>query len=169
MSSKKSLRKEMLQKRRNLTEQEIKTMSQIIVDKVRPLLKGRVGMFYPIQNEVDLLRLLNDEMALPKIDGDMHFHLYEGEFVKGEYNIPEPTGDEVIVDTLLVPGSVYDLNGYRIGYGGGYYDKYMTDNHLKIGICFDFQVIDKLPKEEHDVQLDLLVTEKRTISFKLKE
>lgn len=165
MSSKKTLRESMLRKRSLLTKNEISDLSSIIVEKVRPLLKGRVGVFYPIKNEVDVLSI-EGNLAFPKITERMDFYLFEGEFVKGKYNIPEPTGDLVEVDTIIVPGSVYDLEGYRIGYGGGYYDRYMKSHHIKIGVCFDFQVVDLLPRESHDVKLDWLVTEKRIIKFK---
>lgn len=167
MYSKRELRKQMLAKRAQLTKENIDEFSRLIIKQVKPYLTDQtVGIFYPIKNEVDLLSLLDLNVAFPKVDGDMTFHKYTGLFVKGAYNIPEPTGEECEVDVLLIPGSVFDLSGYRIGYGGGYYDKYLKPNHLKIGVCFDFQVVDYLPVEEHDVQLDMLITEKRLISFK---
>ncbi len=165
MSSKKELRRSMLTKRANLSEDEISVKSRIIVEKVKELIEGRVGLFYPIRNEVDL-RSIDGDIAFPKVLEEMEFYEFTGNFVRGKYNIPEPTGDKTEVDTIIVPGSVFDLSGYRIGYGGGYYDKYMKECHLKIGVCFDFQVIDRLPREEHDVRLDWLITEKRIFKYK---
>lgn len=166
MSSKSDLRKEKLNMRNRLTVEEIKEKSSLIVRRLKPLLEGRVGIFYPIKNEVDLLELLTNGIAFPKVIDDMNFYEYEGSFTLGKYDIPEPTGRLVEVDTIVVPGSVFDLKGYRIGYGGGYYDRYMKPHHKKIGVCFDFQVVDILPTEVHDVGLDMLITESRIINFK---
>ncbi len=165
MFSKRELRKKMLDQRSQLSEKEILKNSKIIVEKVQTLIEGRVGIFYPIRNEVNLLSI-DGEVAFPRVIEGMEFYKYTGELVKGKYNIPEPTGAKTEVDTIIVPGSVFDSYGYRIGYGGGYYDKYMKEHHLKIGVCFDFQVIDELPKEVHDVRLDWLVTEKRILEYK---
>lgn len=166
MSSKSDLRREKLNIRNRLTIDEIKEKSSLIVKRLKPHLKGRVGIFYPIKNEVDLLELLTNGIAFPKVIDDMNFFEYEGSFTLGKYDIPEPTGRQVEVDTIVVPGSVFDLKGYRIGYGGGYYDRYMKPHHKKIGVCFDFQVVDVLPTEAHDVGLDMLITESRIINFK---
>jgi 5-formyltetrahydrofolate cyclo-ligase len=165
MSSKKELRTMMLRRRSALTKQEIEEKSKCIVEKVQTLINGKVGLYYPIKNEVDV-RSIDAEIAYPKVIQEMAFYEYDGNFVRGKYNIPEPTGLLTEVDTLIVPGSVFDLDGYRIGYGGGYYDKYMKAHHVKIGVCFDFQVIEKVPREVHDVRLDWLVTEKRIIKYK---
>ncbi len=167
MSSKSVLRKEKLFERSSLTEKQVQRMSLNICKSVKEYIGSeKVGLFYPIKNEVDLLSLVNENSSFPRVIKDMSFYKFEGKFVKGKYNIPEPTGELTEVQTLIVPGSVFDLKGYRIGYGGGYYDKYLKSNHLKIGVCFDFQVVDELPIESHDVKLDMLITEKRIINFK---
>ncbi|MDF2987943.1 MAG: 5-formyltetrahydrofolate cyclo-ligase [Eubacterium sp.] len=70
------------------------------------------------------------------------------------------------LDIIIVPGSVFDINKNRIGYGGGFYDRYLagiSGNCRKIGVCYDFQVVDKVPYQEYDIPLDLLVTENRII------
>lgn len=90
----------------------------------------------------------------------------------GKYGILEPPLLECnivppgVFDIVIVPGSVFDLNKNRLGYGAGYYDRFLThtgEKCRKIGICFDFQVADSIPREEHDIPLDLLITEKRII------
>jgi 5-formyltetrahydrofolate cyclo-ligase len=63
----------------------------------------------------------------------------------------------------LVPGAVFDLNGYRIGYGGGYYDRYLANAKAlcKIGLAYDFQVINQIPIEQYDVAVDQVITNDR--------
>ncbi len=70
------------------------------------------------------------------------------------------------LEAIIVPGSVFDINRNRIGYGGGFYDRFLAEispDCMKIGVCYDFQVLEKIPHEEYDIPLDLLVTEKRVI------
>lgn len=90
----------------------------------------------------------------------------------GSYGILEPPllrhniADPESFDVIIVPGCVYDVNKNRMGYGGGFYDKYLavtSRNCIKIGVCYDFQVIDQIPHDAHDIPLDSLVTEKRII------
>jgi len=161
MYSKKELRNEKLKARKAIPIIEIDRMSSIIVEKLKELIgEEMIALFHPIKNEVNLLELLDKNVAFPKIINEMDFYKYTGEFVPGKFNIPVSTGDITEVETIIVPGAVFDYDGYRIGYGGGYYDKYLLSKHLKIGVCFEFQLVDKLPIEKHDVRLDILVTEK---------
>ncbi len=90
----------------------------------------------------------------------------------GKYGILEPPLLDcniitpALLDAVIVPGSAFDINKNRMGYGAGYYDGFLSNvspECYKIGICYEFQVLDKIPYEEYDVPLDLLVTEKRII------
>lgn len=67
------------------------------------------------------------------------------------------------IDLMILPGLAFDLNGGRIGYGGGYYDRYLMDKKevLKISLCYEIQLIDRIPMENHDVKYDYLITESR--------
>lgn len=70
------------------------------------------------------------------------------------------------IDIVIVPGCAFDLNKNRMGYGAGYYDRFLKHTSgkcLKIGIAFDFQVMEEIPCDEYDVPLDILITEKRII------
>ena len=89
--------------------------------------------------------------------------------------IPEPDpkvslpidGDGI--DVVLLPGSVFDLRGGRLGYGGGYYDRFLATDApraLRIGLAFEKQLVEKLPLMQHDVPLHLLVTEERLLDFR---
>ena len=70
------------------------------------------------------------------------------------------------IDVCIVPGIVFDQRGYRIGYGGGYYDRFLPSfNGKKISISFDEQLVKEVPYEKHDIPIDLLITNKHRISF----
>lgn len=86
---------------------------------------------------------------------------------KSSYGILEPIyHDNLIeaekIDLVIVPGLAFDVNGGRLGYGGGYYDKFFTKVNIsvkKIGLAYSFQIIDKIPVCEHDVLLDGLISD----------
>jgi len=93
---------------------------------------------------------------------------------EGPFKIPQPRPkqcaplDIVELDLVFVPGLVFDGDGYRIGFGGGYYDRLLTQlpsSTDTIGIGYDWQVIDRCPREGHDRPVSRIVTEKRTISI----
>ena len=89
----------------------------------------------------------------------------------GYCSIPEPLHtlplvDPASIEVVVVPGSVFDARGGRLGYGGGYYDRFLqaaAPQALRIGLAFDLQVVAAVPLESHDQQLDYLITETRTI------
>ncbi|MFC4404211.1 5-formyltetrahydrofolate cyclo-ligase [Gracilibacillus xinjiangensis] len=72
--------------------------------------------------------------------------------------------DKYNIDLIIVPGLVFDQYGNRIGYGGGYYDRYLSDyNGTKIALAANFQLVDKIHKEPHDIRVDYIVTESTII------
>lgn len=89
----------------------------------------------------------------------------------GFYNILTPKKEFIRlinpmeIELTIVPGLAFDRNGYRIGYGGGYYDRFLSlyPDIIKIGIAFDLQIVDSLPREEFDIPVDFIVTEKEII------
>lgn len=90
------------------------------------------------------------------------------ELTPGAYGILEPKEKRKAVpediDLCLVPGAAFDRCGGRIGYGGGYYDRFLqATTAARIALCFDGQVYDVIPSEAHDMKMDLLVTEKEVI------
>lgn len=74
------------------------------------------------------------------------------------------------IDLVLVPGAAFDLDGFRVGYGGGYYDRFLSvkirQDIIKIGLGFDLQVVDKVPRDEFDVPVDFILTENGFFSCK---
>ncbi|SHH40028.1 5-formyltetrahydrofolate cyclo-ligase [Tepidibacter thalassicus] len=92
----------------------------------------------------------------------------------GTYGIREPKQEYIRpvnnneIDIVIVPAVAYDINGYRLGYGGGYYDRFLKTlrkDAKTIGIAFELQVFNNIPKEEHDAKLNYIVTEKRIIKI----
>jgi 5-formyltetrahydrofolate cyclo-ligase len=99
----------------------------------------------------------------------------EHDLVPGYYNIPEPDPgrckrvESSEIDAAVIPGSVFDIQGGRLGYGGGYYDRFLVNDApqaKRIGLAFELQVVDKVPVEPHDQPLDILITEKRIVNIR---
>lgn len=91
----------------------------------------------------------------------------------GYCGIPEPAKtlplvDPASIEVVVTPGSVFDARGGRLGYGGGFYDRFLqtaAPQALRIGLAYDLQVIEAVPLKSHDQQLDYLITETRAIKF----
>ena len=86
----------------------------------------------------------------------------------GAFNIQEPVGSTTVplstIDVAIIPGIAFDKNGIRLGRGKGYYDRLLCQcDVLKVGICYDFQLMDKLPSDTHDIPMDIIITPKQTI------
>lgn len=94
------------------------------------------------------------------------------ELEPGTYGVLEPNAGENniispdLIDVVIVPGCAFDLHRNRMGYGAGYYDRFLkliSSNCLKIGVAFDFQIMDEIPCDEHDIPMDIIITETRNI------
>lgn len=97
-----------------------------------------------------------DELELRYFDGEERLQPGEG------YAIPEPVGELFTdwgkIDLILVPGVAFDKSGNRLGRGKGYYDKVLKQTGAcKVGVCFDFQLVERVPVEPHDVKMDRVV------------
>ena len=103
-------------------------------------------------------------------DKEMTAVLYGDDFVISGQGIREPLGErsDGDVDIVVVPVLAVDGQGNRLGYGGGYYDRYLEKhpNSLKIGYCFDFQMLQSVPSERTDVSLNMVVTDTFTKRIK---
>jgi 5-formyltetrahydrofolate cyclo-ligase len=102
-------------------------------------------------------------VAVPKVYGDEMRFIYLDDLSaveKGYAGIPEPVADDPVADDLtalvLMPGLAFDPVGHRIGYGGGFYDKFLAaePNHPTLALCFDFQMLPSLETEEFDIPVD---------------
>ncbi|NLJ79396.1 MAG: 5-formyltetrahydrofolate cyclo-ligase, partial [Tissierellia bacterium] len=100
---------------------------------------------------------------------------FDKELYQGFYDILTPKDEyrRIVspesIDLILVPGVAFDHRGYRIGYGGGYYDTFLAKvdkDVTKIGLCFNIQIIPEVPTESHDIPVDYILTEEELIRCK---
>ena len=176
---KKSLiRKKLLKTRKKnyLNNNQINISPIIKILKKRKLKNKILGGYYPYNYEINIMPLvekfqrLNYSITLPKIgmNSEMNFFQWSTKdpLSINKFGIPEPMSNKIkFPDILLVPLLAFDKNFNRIGYGGGFYDRYI--NRLKkikkiitIGVAYSFQKIKKIPVEKYDIKLDFVVTEK---------
>jgi 5-formyltetrahydrofolate cyclo-ligase len=141
----------------------------------------RIMLFLAFGSEVDTWLLLDEAVALGKqvvapvcLPMTKELALYpirhRDEAEPGHWGIwePKPDGEPISPDSLdivVVPGVAFDLMGNRIGYGGGYYDRFLAQvpGVWKIGVCYDLQLIKEVPRADHDVPVDAIVSETQTI------
>jgi 5-formyltetrahydrofolate cyclo-ligase len=176
------LRKEVLQKRNSLSDSQIAKRSKLIQEKLigsAEFIESKsIGVYLPIGSEVqtdDIIRKAIESektVMLPRvIINDIHFFIVEkhdydhDSFDVNKFGIKEPKKTNMkldFIDLLIVPGIVFDFHGYRIGYGYGYYDKFMAEKKFSksIGLAYDFQVMkNPIPKFEFDKKIDILITD----------
>lgn len=171
---KQSIRKEMREKRRALSETQIKHAAQNICEKVciTQAYKNAktVCLYLSAYKEVDTAPLLakciqdGKTIVLPVTDESGKITLYQdnGKYKRGNFGITEPDSNKTIrpnnVDLFIVPGLAFDKNGNRLGFGMGCYDRLLHGtNGYKIGICYEFQFTDALPADEHDIKMDEII------------
>jgi 5-formyltetrahydrofolate cyclo-ligase len=178
---KKEIRNEIKALRAVMDPEHVKDFSGVIKTKLLSLQRvvraSSVMAFYSYEKEPKMLEFIHEcidmgkRIALPCVTGEgkMIAVNYSRDTVlkKNVYGIPEPVISENIVrkpDVVIVPGIAFDLKLNRIGFGGGYYDRFLEGTGAyKIGLCFDYQIIETIEPESHDVPMDLIVTEKRII------
>ena len=181
--SKRKLRKAILERRKQLTEKQIEELSRKVIENLKNFegfKKAKtVMLYYPVKGEVDLRPLfeeiINSEkkiLLLPKVSASGELYAVEVSDLKllkpGYFGIPEPLGGRIFkpekVDFVAVPGVAFDREGYRLGMGKGFYDRFLPRvKGQKVGIAYDFQVVESVPKEEHDVRLDAVITPTRIL------
>lgn len=181
--TKTELRKQYKQKRRALTSEKVQSASEQIRKSFlnSDEYKGcnNLLIYVSQDNEVDTIRIIRQALAdgkvvaVPKVYGDhMHFHRIHGmnDLKTGAYGILEPADCEMFHPTegiLIVPGIAFDKKGHRIGYGGGYYDRYMKLHPELIAIAFayDYQVLPEISCEAFDERPDQILTPSGTYRF----
>lgn len=168
------------QQRRIMTKEQVLDASHKICAQIEAMECFRnaqtVMVYYPIHNEVDLRSLVKKyadtkHFLLPATlsEHKMEVRQYvKGEpLVKGRFGIPEPQTPawNGPIDLVLVPGVAFDKEMHRLGRGGGYYDRFLSNlpTAMRIGVCYDFQVHDDLPHEMFDQCMNMVVTPTRAI------
>ena len=145
--------------------------------KRKKVLGKIIGGYYPYNYEVDAIKILEKfenqkyHISLPKIkkDSQMDFFSWSTNdpLIINKYGIPEPTSDKVVYPSvLLVPLVAFDKKFNRVGYGGGFYDRYIkkikkNKKITTIGLAYSFQKVKKIPTNNFDVKLDYVITEKK--------
>lgn len=173
---KSDIRKIMLDKRKSITNK--RELSTIIVNKIIDLdiyKKARVIAFYKsLELEVNTDDLINNSLIdkivlLPKIVNDKMVFIKVNKdtlYIKSRIGVMEPIGEVYFgdIDLIIVPGVSFDESLNRLGFGMGYYDKYLNGKDIyKVGICFDNQIVNLLPINDYDIKMDLVITDKRLI------
>ncbi len=129
-------------------------------------------LYHSLKDEVDthaFIRKWSDKkrVLLPVVvDNDLELRIYSGpeDMATGSYGIEEPTGelftDYAAIDFIAVPGVAFDAKGNRLGRGKGYYDRLLPriPSAFKAGICFPFQLVEKVPAESYDIRMDIIIT-----------
>lgn len=181
--AKQALRKQMRAVRAALPDSACDARSQAITRRILELDEleeaSTVLAFASIRNEVrtrsliDAMRVSGRRVALPRVvEGGLSLHLVESldQLVDGAFSVPEPpeTAPGIAPDEVefaLIPALAIDPRGYRIGYGGGYYDKLLPalSKACACAVAYDFQLIAEVPDLPFDVAVDLIVTDSRVI------
>ena len=173
---KQQLRRQIRDQKRAMTEADILRRSEALGKRFRQLdLYQNAQTIYgylPYNQEVRTVPMLEQalrdgkKVAVPKVYGDTMRFIYLTDLTavaKGYAGIPEPMADEPVArdETALVlmPGLAFDPQGHRMGYGGGFYDKFLAQepNHPTVALCYDFQMLPHLETESHDIPVDRVI------------
>ncbi len=173
------IRKELLLQRNSLSNiyksnYQIK-ISKVILEVLKEKKCKSLHIYLAINNEVCTNSIIKScfykgiEVFVPIVISEtelMHVWLKKKEFAnslfeKGAFNTLQPTNAtpyQGSFDVIIVPGVAFDKQGYRLGYGKGYYDRFLKDhaNSFKIGLAYPFQVLDHIPHESHDIKVDFI-------------
>ena len=179
--NKSQIRNKTLKIRKKLFDKDLKIDSDKFISflKKNRLNLKNFGGYYPSNYEIDdldvlnLLEKKNFKVSLPiiKKDNQMNFCRWSRSdpLRVNKFGIPEPVSSKIFYpDILLVPLVAYDNNLNRLGYGGGYYDRFIeklekTKKIIKIGLAFSFQKISSIPIDQYDKRLDFIITEKEIL------
>jgi 5-formyltetrahydrofolate cyclo-ligase len=187
--NKKEIRKNILKKRKNINHNYWNLYSYLIIQKIFRkfnLMHKKIGIYFPINNEINTLSLFNvhnlnlfipkiekNKMAFFEIPNNSKINVHNFFKNKNNYKLipdvilenktiqPKIKQNKIIPDIILIPIVAFNKKCFRVGYGGGYYDRYLHNkNVLKIGIAFDLQKAE-FHVEHHDIPLDYIFTERK--------
>ncbi|MGO0884336.1 5-formyltetrahydrofolate cyclo-ligase [Clostridioides difficile] len=185
---KKEFRKKVIEHRKNKSADFVLNNSNLITEKLLQMEDIRnatnIMLYLDFNNEVNTDNLIKKLLSLKKTVSspitikenhtliptqitDLDNGLKIGAYGIREPNEKSPKIDVKSLDIVIVPAVAYDIHCYRLGYGGGFYDRFLENlrkDAITIGIAFDFQIFDSIPKEIHDAQLNYIVTETRILT-----
>ena len=147
-----------------------------ILEKNKSISK-KIGGYYPYNYEIDVIEILrnfekkNYQISLPKIKNNFQMDFLcwstKDPLEINKYGIPEPSSNKIMYPSvLLVPLLAFDKDKNRIGYGGGFYDRYINKIRknkkvVTIGLAYSYQEVKKIPINNYDMKLDFIVTNKK--------
>lgn len=179
MERKKQIRFEFKEKRNNLTEEQVQIWSEKICFHVLQwelfLQTKEVYFYYPLGNEVDLLPVAQKALQMGKCVGfpktekdEISFYRVRDmkDFKEGTFHVMEPESKELLScnkPLILTPGLVFDSKKNRMGYGKGYYDRYISrfPEAITVGIAYESQMTSEVPMDFGDIPMKYMITEKR--------
>ncbi|MBQ8545719.1 MAG: 5-formyltetrahydrofolate cyclo-ligase [Clostridia bacterium] len=188
-----AIRRECADRRNQMPMEEHAEFDKKIIDVVASLVSFKhadiVLLYAPIKSEIDVMPIFElakekgKRVAFPKCDTEnrtMKFHFVDSldDLEPCAYNIREPKEEAEIYDPketkgsalCIVPGLAFDVYGYRLGYGKGYYDKFMNNfTGSTIGVAYTHQILPSLPKGKFDKHCDVLITEKGIKTLKIEK
>lgn len=180
------IRKKVLDLRHNLKKEEKKRLDRIIYESVIEndlyINANKIFIYVSYNNEVDTIDIIknsidnNKSVYVPKINIEdktmksVEIHSLN-ELSVNKYGILEPNvvdknNTEEKFDIIIMPGIAFDSDGNRIGYGGGYYDKYISNLNydvVKVALAYNFQMVNCIKAEEHDIKVNYIFTDKEMI------
>lgn len=154
----------MINKRLELSRVEVLAYSNNVIEQIKKLdfynENLTVGLYMPIKNEIEV-KLNNKRICYPKVVGsDLIFYIPKS-FIVGTFNVREPIGEEIKkedIDIIIVPLLYFDKDNNRVGYGKGFYDRYLSNyKGITIGVAYDFQEVDKIDAKKTDVKLNYII------------
>lgn len=174
---KKALRRQIAEQKKALSEEQIVEFSQDLLEQFvrHPMYQqaraiyGYLSYNQEVRTEPILRRAQADgkRIAVPKVFGEeMRFLWLEdwAQIAEGYRGIPEPVDGELADDPtalVLMPGLAFDAQGHRLGYGGGFYDRFLAkEPHPTLALCYGFQLLDFLETEPHDIPVDAVLHSK---------
>lgn len=180
--AKKSLRALIKEQKKKLLPQDVDARTKQILEQLTNCkeyqLATRIYTYVNYNQEVNTTMLIQraikegKQVLVPRVQGDvMEFYeiFDQNDLESGAYGILEPVSrckaDSIHSGMMIMPGLAFDRKHHRIGYGGGYYDKYLAlhPDFYKIALCFDFQIVPCVPFEEQDIPVDCIISEQEIL------
>ena len=185
---KKALRKRIAEQKRAMTPEQIEAASQRLSERLFQTdayqnalsIYGYLSYNQEIRTLPILRRAMIDgkRVAVPKVYGDEMRFIWMDDLslvAPGYYDIPEPIADGPVADDelalMLMPGLAFDPEGHRVGYGGGFYDRYLAahPDHKLVALCYGFQLVDHLDCEAHDIPVHRVIPDEETRAVSLPD
>ncbi|MBD5244606.1 MAG: 5-formyltetrahydrofolate cyclo-ligase [Barnesiella sp.] len=162
-----------------LSEADRETAAERVFSRLEELaafmMSDHILMYHSLPDELSTRSFLGKwagrkRFYLPRVNGvNLDILPYDRSRLHlGSFHIEEPDGDNTVsvddIEMIVVPAVAYDRKGNRVGRGKGYYDRLLADSKaVKVGVAYDFQFVDEIDAEPHDIPVDIVITQSRTI------